>query len=793
MVNFLSRWKQKRLLIKKKKNEFKKYLLEDDIENFNKIKNIGFKIMRINNNISQQINHIMTYNQKNILDNYIKLYSLKYKNIIFILNKSNNSLINLIYKYFLHIKMNNNEWSKILVKLVKNKNWDLFHYIHIFGYKIIKSQQLELLYNNYPKLKKLKKYNYDTTEYEKIKNKMIDDNNINYEKYNLETDYFKELVKNNKIKLSKKMLDKFINKKNIDLLIYLAENKKYPSNKQLIKLFFGMEKLIKYSSYFQKYKKMNEYDINRLIKKSRFDFNKIEDKLINYYELIKHKNYKIFKKSYFGKLILYHDLFNLYEKMNEKIKFKLKNSYLILKEKYMDDNVDFFKKIVELEILDLSKNNKYMMNIAILNNSKKIIDFLNDLHIRFDKSKNYHVSKYKRESFIENLLKIGYVFNSNEKMLFRNLNIKNISLIEDKIKIDEKFFLNYLNMARNIDNKMIKYIYDKLENKNIDFINKYFSYINQIYNTEYSYKIFRFFEKIQNNIILKDKTIITIHCISDILLSYVNKNYDIIYNKYVIEKLILLFNDRHPYYYKKQINLFIKNIINYIEIIKNLNENYRQILLKILFEINNLKYLEKFMDLFEMEYNEINFELFNSPENTSFFNILDLFTNKGFIMTDNILFELFDNIYSSNVFNKLYFRYNKNINMLNYFTNKKINELISRKQIINILLDLQENHNYKMNLYTFELLLSNYDLKENELYKFLNNFNDITENIKKKINKKYKKYNINLDKYKIIEYIPPQNEIPQNNLIINNINNNNNLDEVDLALQEVEFNNIKQI
>ena len=494
---------------------------------------------------------------------------------------------------------------------------------------------------------------------------------------------------------------------------------------------------------------------NKLKKKDMFVLKKILKKLIFFY--------------------LNNNLFNilLFMKYNLFINIKLSkfyiNNYII--ESIIDDNLNNIKKILDLNIINthLLYTNKKYMDIALIYNSKKIIQFfhnklniicsnnvLNNYKLFICNNKNRYIYKKISNSldYIKNLQSINYKLNIKLLNMSSEFNkLKSVKyLLNQNIKLNFRTF----ELALYNENKsIIEYL--NLKNCKYKSENMIDRYLN--YNKHYNYcriNNIRDF-KIIKNMYTKYNCTASYNCIKYIiyslnykLLKFINKKFNITIDNKLLVKMVILHSCVYKFINKNRIN-DLSNIIIYS--IDHFNIDIKELI----HTLSNYMYmfsykLLKRIDNYEIIINNI---IFNKAIIINNIGAVDYYIEKGYTIDKYYLFYILFN--NKKTYKSIINKIDYNIDILD-INNIIINKNYSLNKIYYLINNLIDDFNIQINEESIYLLIKNYNNIDYYNYYFINIFILLIKKIKYISNKLYLQIKNNNILNKFIKYIKKYNK-----------------------------------
>jgi hypothetical protein len=715
-------------------------VLDDEIINL--LKNDDNKFFDYYNNFSKwnrkrMIKYIFKYNLNNIALNIIKkneFIVIIYNKVIASHSKDKNKLLLFILNSLLYVS--DDYYSRLINVFIKHDLWEIVDYLHMMGYMAFNKKYL---IKNYPKNKidDLDKYGYNIT---KKDDKQYDD--IFIKKYK---------------KKDKKTIINLCKEQNIDILQKLIDIKNIKL--EINELFtlcniINKKKTKRVASWRKRRDLYNKY--NKILNSI------ISDNIINFIK--KNKNNIIVKKNKFFTILCIKN--KLYEMFDKNI-FLFNN--LILRKLYLyffnNDDVDGFKYLIEQNIvkpIDIYNNKIINVNDTIIDNKPNLFRyFTEELKMNYNINTIFHPYYYTKKNvmgYIKELEKLGFK-NDNPKLLNFTAQIGSIDLYNyiDKTKL--KFKGKHVIFA--LKNNNFKFA--NLLIKNGCKINKN-KMLEQIINKKY------FYGTNFNKILKNYNCDINEQIFSKIffLLNYNTIMY--LYNKkrYLFEKIDLIkFCDYTCRDSKLKYDKF-EHILDYILEYKKknwdnmmLNDNYEQILYMCIERMISYDIIEKLINKFDFKLTKKFCKNIFNLDDIYNYTFIKLMENHNVIMDDDmithILIYLFNKETMEYLINKYDFKGStKLLNQIIY-----VNGCYLKNDLINF---INEKMNIKPSPYTVELFLkySHIDNTNNfdGILTYMITYVGITQksyNILKTIKNKNIKKNIN--KYKIIEYNPLDEEI----------------------------------
>lgn len=626
-------------------------------------------------------------------------------------------------KYGKNIKNDesNEKINKYFEKFIKTNNYPLLDFLHKLNFKYKKYYKLLKVYK-YNNLKKYYSFITFNLNYKTIKKNsyLFDDK-----------EFINDMIKNNKVKYSKNLINFLLTKKfNMELVMEHLNKNIYPT-------------------------KMNfEYLYN---KKSRDELKKICKKMENYNTKIKIK----ISKFLYGKIFTNEDYDLLIFIKNNGKKYKVFNwifkrkLYEIIKE----DNLVVLKKLLDNQLIktNIIRNNK-IISFAFIFDSNKIYEYLKKTYNVSCQNNigNYYLNNYfiKRNAkkisetkIYDKLKNIGYPENQtmieillkyNDLLNFEKISLKNKIIptkgildkinkipikIRKNIKITKNTFLKYLKLSGNYykypKNNSIKYLLKnckKIEIKISDnfYLEKY---------------IFRYAtEDILNKLIEKKIVILDMTFIVRIINGYYyakTSNSIMLGNKILetIEKDNLVIDDE----FKKNLLIYSLKIDNLDFLKKVVNKMKLEVKLDDLILVDNYDFKIS---------NDIIKYVFEKNNKIIDINILNFFIEYSYF--DTIIY-LKDDILEF---------------VKNNITKKQINKYIHDTYgICNSFKDFLKLIDFNINAYTLEIMIKRYGERKYFKNMFKNLKDLITEATNKQLNhlKSFFKITLNQNNIKIVE------------------------------------------
>lgn len=358
-----------------------------------------------NDEIKNNIGFIVNHNTRGIFQYVVQNFPIPCSHLLQLINKINNKnssiYIKLVFDILFYNNFTDEQYGKIISKAVSKNIWDVADYLHMLGYK---TNDLQLLLREYPddRFRDLQYYGYDLTEQILIykikgcKNINIDDltapiikkvrlHIINNFKY----DQLKRLHEKKLIELNEIDMITACENLNISGLLYFIEND-FKINNRMIDVLFCIKGTVsrvkgKRVPYRGRYFRIKIFNTNKIS-------DDYEDNMVKLLDRLYENNQKIPIKNIVWRFLFSHRYIRLIDKLCV-LGFKpIINLYAIssdLRGAILEDNLTIIKKYIELNLVRpdrLSKNSK-LFDIAILNKSEKVSDFLmNDLKMKCSKS-----------------------------------------------------------------------------------------------------------------------------------------------------------------------------------------------------------------------------------------------------------------------------------------------------------------------------------------------------------------------------------------------------------------------
>lgn len=757
---------------------------KDNYNNF--IKHINKKKKKNNDVI---INCLLKFGGENILSKYLKVIKIKIKYFIYLIDfnykNKGKEWYDTFFQLFLYSNLNYDEANIIINHLIKKECWILLEYLHLYGFNI---RNIELLYDKLPinKIYKYVNYGYNINEIifiNLIKKKKIDIYFL--EKFSKYKYIFKNTVTLKNILLN---ISKF---QTVEVFKYFLEYSNDVSDLYFKKAFINSNyNLIKYlldkKYYFniisiKKLLTCNKLSIfknknfNKKINNKNFEPNIID--ILNIFNNKLKKKDLILLKKILKKLVFFYlnnNFFNilLFIKCNFNLDLKLSsyniNNYII--NCIINDNLKNIKKILDLNIINthLLYCNKKYMDISLIYNSKKIINFLhnkfniicsnnvlNNYKLICNNNNNCKCKKISNSiNYIKNLQSINYKLNTKILNISSEFNkFKSVKyLLKQNIKLNFKTFELAL-YNQNI--KIIKYLnLKKCKYRSVNMIDRYLNYHkNYYYSKINNIRHLRLIKKMymNYNCTASNKCIrYIIYSLNYNLFKFVNKKFNVILDEKSLINMVLLHSSFFNYINKNKIN-DISNIIIYSIDYCNID------LEKLAYILSNYTYmfsykLLKKIDKYDIIENNI---IFNKAININNLDAINFYIEKGYKIDKDYLFYILFNKNKKTykyIINKFY--YNIDINDINKIV---VNKNYSLNKIYYLIKNLIKDFNICINEDSLLLMLKNYNNVLYDNYYFTNIFiflisktnfisNDLYTLIKKndKLNKfiKYiKKYN----------------------------------------------------
>lgn len=736
------------------------------------------------------------------------------------------------YEFFMNIfnynKATFNEMSMLIDKLVKLSEWLLVDYLHIFGYRGNDKKMLIMKCPDYL-LNRYKMYGYDINDkifYGQIKNSdeiiITKLNNDNYNEWKahifayVRDDLLLKIINNlnkdeNKSKESRLIAQDCMRLacKNwrFEIIKFLL-NKNTKLEQENIQNLFGIEynKMKKkkrrnryiFRRYYQKYKCCENINFPINYEKNMIDIIaniKVEYKIKNgnmiYGVLIKNSFYDLIKKlsSFLGSIQITN--YEVVQYVYNKIK---------------NDDLDGLKKLISENIFKMKQgtNMTKYMDYSILNNSKKIIKFLND-ELNVKCSNNIHsiyrhrIDKKNNMELLKNLESINYPI--NKKLLefaCTKCNYKWVKYLveEKKIQPSKKLLTLSLYDGSRI---ILFYLLSKLNKKfkyNIDdFLRKICCKYKYRYYRSISFhnKIMgnvKFIEKYMGGKITDESLKYALNLANYELFLYLHKKYD-----FKLKKHLLAENYRYRVYGKTDIFKIYEYILDNIskdeisldEINKIMDKGY---------EFGVTEILDQIEKIYNVPIDYINLLNFLSGHNDPNKTIRYVFEKKKYITIDEDLCKKILLHCNADTLFYIYNNYPNAIDFKNLLSKKNINTFIMYDEMrIEMLVFINKYFKENISPYTIELLIEHHGYLKKQILSLLleQNFvitNKIMNYIKKKYTKSIQKQIIS--KLKVIdEFIPDPDELPNEGMVVHNIFDDdyepmNEEDDVELAIKEAE-------
>jgi len=718
-------------------------IINDEIINL--LKNDDNSFFDYYNNLNKwekqsMIKYIFKYNMKNIALNIIK----KSDQIIIIYNKlikyyseEKNKLLLFILNSLLYVS--DKYYPRLINKFAKNQLWEIIDYLHMMGYIASNTKKIIDIYPK-NKIEDLYKYGYNISKKDDIK---YDD--IFITKY-------KKKDKITIIKLCKEqnidILQKLINIKHIKLDINDLFTLCKINNKKKTKKVSNWRRIrYLYNEYNKIMNSIISDDIINFIKKNKKNIIVKKNKLFTIF-CIKYKLYELFDK----KIFCFNNLM-------------IRIIYLYF---FNNDNVDGFKYMIEQNIfkpIDIYNNKIINVNDTIIDNKPNLFKyFTEELKMSYNTYifyKYFH-TKNNVMTHIKELEKIGFK-NDNPKLLNLTAQIGSIDLYNyiDKTKL--KFRGKHVIIALSNNNFKLA----KILIKNGCKINKKKILTQIIRLASYYYARYINYDKIIKNY----------DC-------YINEeNLLKIFNNLNYTTIIYLYNKNKNLFNNIDIELFTYYIISNDKIYDKLEEIYDYILLQ-----TQTKYDDKIMseiyerillncldscinyDIIEKFIEKINFKLtydfckkIYNIDDGHIFKFIKLMEKHNINMEEDMIHHLFTYFFNEECAEYLINKYNfkGSIKLLNNMVFENIHYGID----LNFIKFMVERMNINPTPYTTELLITQFDYygyNDNEIIIYMITKTGLTQRsyeIIKKCKYKMKFIKNNINKYKIFEYQPLDEEI----------------------------------